>query len=371
MGSVAARAPLAPLVAIVAALALFVVVAGVVVTSLPVFAATDIVVNGSTHISQETAESLVEVPSDATLFNIDSDAIEQSLKKNPWVEGVTIERQFPHTLVITPVEYEAAAIVYISSSDIAWAIDADGTWIAPVSLAVTLDSEGNVVSSSGTESGTAATGGTDADASGEDSSAAADAGEGTDGAQTVGDGASDATDDSADGSNGTGDDMVDDTGDDTDVAGDDDTADDADTSDDADATSDDADSDGDSAQALSGIAAAVAVARQNGAVVFTDIPSDVEPASGDTTTSDAVLAGLAYVSGFSDEFLEQIESFSLESVEAISINLDSGVEVALGDSDDIALKERVVEALLDQETGVTYIDARDPSNPTFRNAPTT
>ncbi len=106
-------------------------------------------------------------------------------------------------------------------------------------------------------------------------------------------------------------------------------------------------------------------------MVFTDLPADVEPSSGTATTSEVVLACLEYVSGFSDEFLEQIEEFSLESIEAITINLDSGVEVALGEPDDISLKERVVTALLEQETGVSYIDVRDASNPTFRAVSTT
>ena len=50
--------------------------------------------------------------------------------------------------------------------------------------------------------------------------------------------------------------------------------------------------------------------------------------------------------------------------------LDNGVEVSLGDSDDIAKKERIVTKLLSQVEGVTYINVRSPGNYTFRNAPT-
>ena len=74
--------------------------------------------------------------------------------------------------------------------------------------------------------------------------------------------------------------------------------------------------------------------------------------------------------GFSGEFLAQIKDISIPSVEAISANLDNGVEVSLGDSDDIAKKERVVTKLLSQVEGVTYINVRSPGNYTFRNAPT-
>ena len=55
---------------------------------------------------------------------------------------------------------------------------------------------------------------------------------------------------------------------------------------------------------------------------------------------------------------------------AISANLNNGIEVSLGDSDDIAKKERVVTKLLSQVEGVTYINVRSPGNYTFRNAPT-
>ena len=72
----------------------------------------------------------------------------------------------------------------------------------------------------------------------------------------------------------------------------------------------------------------------------------------------------------SGEFLAQIKDISIPSVEAISANLDNGVEVSLGDSDAIAKKERVVTKLLSQVEGVTYINVRSPGNYTFRNAPT-
>ena len=49
---------------------------------------------------------------------------------------------------------------------------------------------------------------------------------------------------------------------------------------------------------------------------------------------------------------------------------NNGIEVSLGDSDDIAKKERVVTKLLSQVEGVTYINVRSPGNYTFRNAPT-
>ena len=103
---------------IAAAALIAVAVLGIVVANSPIFAITDVVVNGSEHVTQQTAEQLVNVPDGATLMNVDTGAIEEALSQNPWVSGATIERQFPHTLVITPTEHEVAAIAFIASSDV-------------------------------------------------------------------------------------------------------------------------------------------------------------------------------------------------------------------------------------------------------------
>ena len=262
-------------ITIFVACALVLGVGGVVLVNSPVFAATDVVIEGSEHVSTEAAQRLVTIPSGTTLFNVNADAITEALSENPWVTGVSIEREFPHTLRIKPEERTVAAIVYIPADDIAWAIGSDGNWIAPVSLSVSTDAEGNVV-------------------------------EGT-------------------------------------VEG---------------------------GQTLTGADAAHALARKDGAILFTDVPTDVEPSTGREVSSEVVLAGLAYANGFSPEFIAQIQSLSLPSVDAITAYLDSGIEVSLGAPDDIETKERVVTRLLEQQQGVTYINVRVPDNYTFRSAPT-
>ena len=258
---------------ILAALAVLAVVAIVVINS-GLFAATDIQIEGSEHVTKHDAMQLIDLPENTSLFNVNPDQITEDLKQNPWVSGVDVQRKFPHTLIITPTERKVTAIAYISSDDLAWAIGDDDTWIAPLSTSVEVDDQGNVVTS------------------------------------------------------------------------------------------------GEGANTLSGIDAALALAKHYGAVLLTDVSADVEPVSGQTVSSKAVKAGLDYVRGFSGEFLAQIKDISIPSVEAISANLDNGVEVSLGDSDDIAKKERVVTKLLSQVEGVTYINVRSPGNYTFRNAPT-
>lgn len=258
---------------ILAALAALAVVAVVVINS-GLFAATDIQIRGSEHVTKHDAIQLIDLPENTSLFNVNPDQITEGLKQNPWVSGVNVQRQFPHTLIITPTERKVIAIAYISSDDLAWAIGDDDTWIAPLSTSVDVDDQDNVTAT------------------------------------------------------------------------------------------------GKGANTLTGIDAALALAKHYGAVLLTDVSADVAPVSGQAVNSKAVKAGLDYVRGFSSEFLGQVKDISTLSVEAISANLDNGIEVSLGDSDDIAKKERIVTKLLSQVEGVTYINVRSPGNYTFRNAPT-
>ena len=250
---------------VLAALAVLVVVAIVVINS-GLFTATDIQIQGSEHVTKHDAIQLIDLPEGTSLFNVDPDQITEDLKQNPWVSGVDVQRQFPHTLIIT--------IAYISSDDLAWAIGDDDTWIAPLSTSVEVDDQGNVITT------------------------------------------------------------------------------------------------GQGSNTLTGIDAALALAKHYGAVLLTDVSAYVAPVSGQAVSSKAVKAGLGYVRGFSSEFLGQVKDISTPSVEAISANLNNGIEVSLGDSNDIVKKERVVTKLLSQVEGVTYINVRSPGNYTFRNAPT-
>ena len=129
---------------ILAALAALAVVAVVVINS-GLFAATDIQIQGSEHVTKHDAIQLIDLPENTSLFNVNPDQITEGLKQNPWVSGVDVQRQFPHTLIITPTERKVIAIAYISSDDLAWAIGDDDTWIAPLSTSVDVDDQGNVI----------------------------------------------------------------------------------------------------------------------------------------------------------------------------------------------------------------------------------
>lgn len=256
-----------------------VILLAVVIANSSLLAATEVRVMGSDHMDQATAEALVDVPDGTTLLNVDEDAILEQLQASPWIKDIEIERAWPHTLVITPVERKMSAIAYVTADEVAWAIGDDGTWIAPVTLLAAVDAEGNEVEV------------------------------GEDGSVPEG------------------------------------------------------------ATLLSGQDAALRVAQDAGCLLLTDVPSDVSPKSGESVNSKVVLAGLEYANGFSPEFVAQIKSMSVASVEAISANLLSGVEVSLGAPDNIVEKERVVTKLLAEQAGVTYINVREPGAYTFRSAP--
>lgn len=327
------RGPVLIAVGVLAALA----IAAVVVVNSSLFSATDITVNGSEHVSAEVAGKLVKIPDGATLLNVSEDDILAQLSANPWVSGVDIQRTFPHGLTITPVERAMKAVVYIPADDIAWGVGEDGAWIAPISLApAAKDGDG------------AAWASVDADEGGGSSDA--------DAAQTSEDGGE---------ADGTGDEDAQPSADTADGDGSQGSS-DAD-GDDGDQTSTDSSKDSDADQ-TSGADAAQAVAKRDGALLLTDVPSDISPRSGEPVGSETVEAGLEYAKGFSASFLKQIKSLSVPSVEAISATLVSGIEVSLGEPEDIAEKERVVTKLLEQEKGVTYINVREPGAYTFRSA---
>lgn len=66
---------------------------------------------------------------------------------------------------------------------------------------------------------------------------------------------------------------------------------------------------GQGSNTLTGIDAALALAKHYGAVLLTDVSADVAPVSGQAVNSKAVKAGLDYVRGFSSEFWDKSRIF--------------------------------------------------------------
>ena len=116
---------------------------------------------------------------------------------------------------------------------------------------------------------------------------------------------------------------------------------------------------------------ALAKAEKLGCYVIEDLPASIEPKSGYKVTGNVLTSISIYISEFSSEFKDRIASFSAPGEDSISCTLKSGVEVSLGNSVNVAEKEKIVTTILDEhENQVTYINVRLVDHPTYRKVNT-
>lgn len=123
---------IAIVLAVVVGVALIGVVALFVLRNTSVFEITSIAFEPTEHVSAEDVQSLAALPEGATLLNVDTDALEEQLKKDPWVASASFSREFPGTLRVTIEEQVPEALVLMSSQTVAWYLSEAGTWIEPV-----------------------------------------------------------------------------------------------------------------------------------------------------------------------------------------------------------------------------------------------
>lgn len=122
------------IVAVVCALGLVALVAFFVLRDSAIFSVDDVVVEATAHVSESDISNLLSVSSGTTLLNVDRAQIEAQLKRDPWVESVNVERQFPHTLKLTVTEQSVQALVVMNASSIGWYLSSSGSWIEPVKI---------------------------------------------------------------------------------------------------------------------------------------------------------------------------------------------------------------------------------------------
>lgn len=116
---------------------------------------------------------------------------------------------------------------------------------------------------------------------------------------------------------------------------------------------------------------ALAKAEKLGCYVIQDLPASIEPKSGYKVTGNVLTSISIYTSEFSSEFKDRIASFSAPGEDSISCTLKSGVKVSLGNSVNVAEKEKIVTTILDEhENQVTYINVRLVDHPTYRKVNT-
>ncbi len=90
----------------------------------------------SEHVSADEVLRLSNVAEGSTLLNMDEEAIQNGVRKNPWVSSVDIERVFPDTLRLHVNERKLGAVVAMSSGGVAWLLGDDNAWIEPLKLEV-------------------------------------------------------------------------------------------------------------------------------------------------------------------------------------------------------------------------------------------
>lgn len=356
--SVRPRSNLPARLLIVVVILLVLLGGGFAVYMSPLFAIQKVDVEGAQHLTSDNLTQLAAIPQGSTLLRADFTGIQDRIKANTWVESVEIHRSFPSTLVINVTERKIAAVVDFPSADqlsasTYWLISDDGVWL------------GSYVGQPG--QATTGTGGTAAAGTGTGDTGAADAttaGTGDAGAATA-----DTGDASADTGTGT---TADAGGSASDAQGTsggaNDTA--ATTTGDTGAANQGAGTQGaqGAADSTSVLADAfVSPSEIATAVHITDVSKTLAPQIGQTITDEGILNALAIINGFSPTMLSQLQSISAPDQVKTTLTLTNNVGVAFGAADDVATKEKVILALLDEHPGtLTYINVRVADRATYR-----
>lgn len=111
-------------------------IATLILANTGAFAVSSVEAYDSEHITADDIARLANIGDDVTLLNIDVEAIEANVKKNPWVKSVEIERVFPDTLRLRVNERRLGAVVAMSSGGVAWLMGDDNVWIEPLKFEV-------------------------------------------------------------------------------------------------------------------------------------------------------------------------------------------------------------------------------------------
>lgn len=226
-----------------------------------VFEIEEIEFTGTDHLTTQEVSALVSVPQGTTLLNIDAKSIEDSLKRDAWVESVDVQRSFPSKLVINVTERSIGAVVEIpmGTNQVIqnWAISDDGMWL------MAIPSRDSEVGSKLSEAIY-----TDAEA----------------------------------------------------------------------------------------------------ALHITGVPYGVTPEIGSYCTDDNVNNALTIISDMTTSLADQVKTVTATDAESTLLTLESNIEIAFGDSENIRDKERICLKIMEENPNVVYINVRVPDRPTWRSA---
>ena len=105
------------------------------------------------------------------------------------------------------------------------------------------------------------------------------------------------------------------------------------------------------------------------ALRITDVPLGTQAETGTYCSDDNVNNALAIVSGMTTSLADEVVQVKATDAESTLLILDSGVEIAFGQAENIRDKERVCQEILEENSGqVAYINVRVVDRPTWRSA---
>lgn len=83
-----------------------------------------VTVDGEVYLTDESIVACAQVPTGTPLFSVDTGAIEERLRKNPWISDVRVRRSLPSTVHI--IVTERTPIALVDDGEIFWYVDETG-----------------------------------------------------------------------------------------------------------------------------------------------------------------------------------------------------------------------------------------------------
>lgn len=94
---------------------------------------------------------------------------------------------------------------------------------------------------------------------------------------------------------------------------------------------------------------------------------EVDPQPGKPVASETLINAVRIAAGLSDELRARTRVISAPTIERTALILEDDIEVFIGDSEDLELKDRVAREILEEQKGrLVYINVRVVSSPTWR-----
>ena len=121
-------------IVVVLALAVFAVGGLLVLRSTSAFEINRLEAASTEHLSSDDIARLANIGSGTTLLTLNDASVREGLSRNPWVQSVDIDREFPDTLRLVVHERPVSMIVLMASNGIAWYVGEGNVWIQPASI---------------------------------------------------------------------------------------------------------------------------------------------------------------------------------------------------------------------------------------------